>query len=104
MQDRQLSKEMELRKIRMHILESVERHPRGLPVYLQTTFEIRRVLIYIELRRLISERVLMSEGNTKAKAYYIRDHVRAREILSRLRSVVAREQESITRAALWRRR
>ena len=91
MQDRQLTKEMELRKIRMHILESVEQHPRGLPAYVQATFEVRRVLIYTELRQLISERILVGEGNTKGKAYYIRDHVRAREMLSQLRSIVARE-------------
>ena len=103
MQDRQLTKEMELRKIRLHILENVEHHPRGLPVFLQEKYGIRRVYIYIELRRLIKERILTYEGYTRAKIYSIVDADHARAMCERLRPVVAKEQKLLTEGGVFKR-
>lgn len=58
-----------LRRIRKLILENVIEHPRLLAPYIQDTYNVDRLDVYDELKKLVEEGVLAAEGTTGTRSY-----------------------------------
>lgn len=58
-----------LRRIRKLILENVLTHPRLLAPFLQDTYNVDRLDVYDELKKLVEEGVLAAEGTTGTRSY-----------------------------------
>ncbi|HEX7030033.1 MAG TPA: hypothetical protein VF254_05515 [Gammaproteobacteria bacterium] len=57
------------RRIRRLILEDVRTHPRRLAPHIQDTYEVDRIDVYAELKKLVQEGVLAAEGTTGTRSY-----------------------------------
>src|SRR5262245_36081702 len=56
-------------KVRQYIISHVEKHPRDIAARTATHFEITRQAVNKHLQRLVDERVLLEEGETRSRQY-----------------------------------
>ncbi|HEX7046951.1 MAG TPA: hypothetical protein VF275_05220 [Gammaproteobacteria bacterium] len=68
-EDVEKQRQESLRGIRKLILENVLTHPRLLAPFLQDTYNVDRLDVYDELRKLVEEGVLAAEGSTGTRSY-----------------------------------
>lgn len=92
-------REAAFRRIRLLILENILKRPNGLPAYIQYTYDVPRIHVYKELRRLVAEGVLNVEGKTSRRTYVVGDSSMIEAMLEALRPRVANEEKLL---ASWR--